>query len=284
MLGSVGKKAFEKLCVQNGWENLRYAKITGVRIECPVPKGKYGEERCSELDHVEFPFLVEVAVFDRKRDDGEGLKVYQCVNFMASMENIFGGIFDISYRLGRVGITEETPVTVVVHLVCPVLRWLNYGKTALGEADGGFRYAWGDSLRKVLERAFNKVLPIPKVPRIYQPPPPKRPWSWVPHGKLGNPAYEWRLRQFAREILAIDAQRTRRIKYSARGWCYLLEGLGKIHKGEFDACEKAINDCWKIGLLPIDFATERGHARPARSCRTPRARPERHRRSSPAAR
>ena len=256
VLSSVGKDAFERLRIRNGWEKLKYVRMAGIRIECPNPKHLHSEGRCQELDHVEYPFLVEVAVFDRKRDDGEGLKIYQCVNFQASMENIFSNIFDISYRLGRVGITEKTPVTVVVHLVCPVLRWLNYGKTSLGESNNAYTYKWGDSLSKTLERAFNKVLPIPKVPRIYHPPPPKRPLSWVPHGRLGNRLYEERLRDFAREILAIDAQRTRRIKYSARGWCYLLEGLGKIHKGEFDACEKAINDCRKIGLLPIDFVAE----------------------------
>lgn len=35
-----------------------------------------------------------------------------------------------------------------------------------------------------------------------------------------------------------------------------LEGLGKITKSEFDVCQKAINDCRKLGLLPIDFTKE----------------------------
>jgi len=108
----------------------------------------------------------------------------------------------------------------------------------------------GDSISLLMEKAFKKVLPIPKVPRIYHPPPPPKPLSWVPHGRIGDYNYERRLKDFADEILAIDAQRTKPLKYSARGWCYLLEGLGKINKGEFDACEKAINDCRKIGLLP----------------------------------
>jgi hypothetical protein len=107
-----------------------------------------------------------------------------------------------------------------------------------------------------MEKAFKKVLPIPKVPRMYQPPPPPKPLSWVPHGRLGDYNYEERLEDFANEILVIDSQRTNPVKYSSRGWCYLLEGLGKIHKGEFDACQKAINDCRKIGLLPIDFVAE----------------------------
>jgi len=112
------------------------------------------------------------------------------------------------------------------------------------------------AISKLMEKAFDKILPIPKTPRLYRPPPPPKLLSWIPHGRLGNWRYEGRLKDFAREILAIDAQRSRRIKYSARGWCYLLEGLGKIDKSEFNACEKAINDCRKIGLLPMDFTAE----------------------------
>jgi hypothetical protein len=114
----------------------------------------------------------------------------------------------------------------------------------------------GDSISELMERAFNIVLPIPKTPRVYHPPPPPRPVSWVPHGQLGDLTYERRLEDFASEILAIEAQATRRVKYSGRGWCYLLEGLGKIHKGEFDSCEKALNDSRKIGFLPINFVAE----------------------------
>lgn len=113
-----------------------------------------------------------------------------------------------------------------------------------------------ESISLVMEKAFKKVLPIPKTPRIYTPPPPPKPFSWVPHGSLGNQVYERRLKDFAREILAIDAQVVKRVKYSSRGWCYLLEGLGKITKDEFKACQKAINDCRKLGLLPIDFVAE----------------------------
>jgi len=113
-----------------------------------------------------------------------------------------------------------------------------------------------DSISSLMEKAFNKVLPIPKSPRVYHPPPPPRPVSWTPHGKLGDYTYEARLEDFASEISAIDSQRTKRVKYSSRGWCYLLEGLGKIHKGEFNACQKTINDCRKLGLLPIDFVAE----------------------------
>ena len=40
---------------------------------------------------------------------------------------------------------------------------------------------------------------------------------------------------------------------SARGWCYFLEGLNTITKGEFDSAQRIINDCRKSGLLPINI-------------------------------
>lgn len=151
---------------------------------------------------------------------------------------------DVAYRLGCVGIRPEAPVTVLVHFVSPILEWLNYGKSSLY------------FMEEPISRAFNKVLPIPKTPRVYRPPPPPKPLSWAPSGKLGDHTYEARLADFAREIKAIDAKRTAKIRYSSRGWCYALEGLGKIDKGEFDKTAKAINDCRKTGLLPIDFTAE----------------------------
>jgi len=112
------------------------------------------------------------------------------------------------------------------------------------------------SIGDVMQKAFNKVLPIPKTPRVYHLPPPPKPLSWIPHGQIGDENYEERLELFASEIKVIDSQRTKSVKYSSRGWCYLLEGLGKITKGEFQSCQTAINDCRKIGLLPIDFVRE----------------------------
>jgi hypothetical protein len=132
VLGFVGEESFQRLREQRGWKRLKYFRIPGIRTECPQPQYHQGDDPCPNPDHVEFPFLIELAVFDRE-DDGKGLKVFQCVNFMASMEDIFSGIFEISYRLGMVRIREETPVTVVAHLVCPVLKWLNYGKSGLDE-------------------------------------------------------------------------------------------------------------------------------------------------------
>lgn len=134
VLGYIGKETFEKLRERHGWKRLRYVKLPCFRVECPdaYHNNPYQHNRCLNPNHVEFPYLIELAVFDRQ-DDNEGLKVYQCVNFMASMEDIFSRIFNIKYRLGRVGITENMAVTVLLHLVCPVLKWLNYGKSGLDE-------------------------------------------------------------------------------------------------------------------------------------------------------
>jgi hypothetical protein len=116
VLGIVGESQFEVTKRQNGWGRLRYTCITE-------------KEGIAQT----YPFIVELAIFDRDKTDIKGLKVYQCVNFMASIENIFFKMFDISHRLGRVGITREMPVTVVAHLISPVLQWQNYGKSGLDE-------------------------------------------------------------------------------------------------------------------------------------------------------
>lgn len=112
------------------------------------------------------------------------------------------------------------------------------------------------SIGSAMEKAFNKILPIPKQPKRYRYYTPNRALTWVPHGTIGNSDYEFRLEKYANELNIINRQRTSTIKYSSRGWCYLLEGLGKIHKGEFTAAQKAINDCRKLGLLPIDFVAQ----------------------------
>ena len=130
VLGCVGEKAFEQIRERLKWKRLRYIQIPAFRVEC---QNCTLELPCDNKGHVEFPYLIELAVFDRDEGDTEGLKVYQCVNFMASMEDIFSRIFNIKYRLGLVGIKGDMPVTVILHLVCPVLKWLNYGKSGLDE-------------------------------------------------------------------------------------------------------------------------------------------------------
>jgi hypothetical protein len=254
VLGSIGRDSLQNIKERNGWPRLRYIILAGEKGSCPTPHwgdiwnenldSATWEGKCENPDHVVVPYLVELAVIDR--GDSEGLRVYQCVNFMAPMEPVFSSSFDVKYRLGRVGINTASSVTIIVHLVCPVLPWLNYGKNALANIDSC----------RLIEKAFDKLLPIPKAPREYHPPPPPRPYSWVPHGKLGDEAYEIRLKLFAEEVLVINRQRTFRIKWSSRGWCYILEGERKIDKGEFDACQKTINDCRKADFLPIDFTSD----------------------------
>jgi hypothetical protein len=133
VLGFVGEHTFQKLREQHGWKRLRYTMIPATMMECPERyQHAYIDGPCRNSDHVEFPYLIELAVFDRD-DDGEGLKVYQCVNFMASMEDVFSRLYPINHHLGLVGIRKETPVTIVAHLICPVLKWLNYGKSGIDE-------------------------------------------------------------------------------------------------------------------------------------------------------
>ena len=257
VLGCVGEENFEAQRERSGWKRLRYVVEKGTKVECA---GSYHHKgwKCGSDEHIEYPFLVEVAVFDRAAtgaaDDGDGLKVYQSVNSSASREDIFSRIFDVNYRLGQVGIRGHSPVTVVVHLVCPVLRWLDYGKSGLGEGvDGGP----GGSIGSVMKRAFDKILPIPKIPRWYRPAPLPKPISWIPKGTIGDPEYERMLGEFAAKMRQINDQRSEKIRPSGRGWGYVLEGFRLCDKEQFGAVAKAINDCRKIGTLPIiDFVAE----------------------------
>ena len=129
VLGMVGKESFENLTKENGWSLHLYEDRTGTKLDCDTDNH---ETECKDISHVEYPWLIEFVIIDRP-EDNEGLKVYQCVNFMASMEDIFSKFAPIKYRLGLMSIKEDTPVTVIAHLVCPVLKWLNYGKSGLNE-------------------------------------------------------------------------------------------------------------------------------------------------------
>jgi len=62
------------------------------------------------------------------------------------------------------------------------------------------------------------------------------------------------LSRLARILQDIDSRLD--FKQGARGWCYTLENNNIINKGEFDRTEEAINDCRKLGLLPINFCAE----------------------------
>jgi hypothetical protein len=67
-------------------------------------------------------------------------------------------------------------------------------------------------------------------------------------------AYKEQRQAFCTLILEIRS--TLDFAVGVRGWCYILEGRGRITKGEFDACESFITACRKTGALPLDICAE----------------------------
>jgi len=72
----------------------------------------------------------------------------------------------------------------------------------------------------------------------------------LPKGLRGK-AYQEGLKKFADSLIELDNQMPNPV--SARGWCYILEGMNLITKDQFNYVEKIINKCRKLGLLPLDF-------------------------------
>lgn len=62
------------------------------------------------------------------------------------------------------------------------------------------------------------------------------------------------LQLFADALIRIDRQTG--FKVSSRGWCYQLENLGAITKGDFDRIQTVLNKMRKKGYLPIDFTAQ----------------------------
>lgn len=62
------------------------------------------------------------------------------------------------------------------------------------------------------------------------------------------------LATFTKDLLEI--QKKVDFKLSSRGWCYQLEGFNVIDKSQFNRIEKIINECRKLGFLPLDFVAE----------------------------
>jgi len=71
----------------------------------------------------------------------------------------------------------------------------------------------------------------------------------IPYGKKDR---NKQLQQFANDLMNIEVEQ----KFSARGWCYVLEGMQLCKKSEFYAIEDLINECRKKGFLPVDFTLE----------------------------
>ena len=235
VLGCVGEERFRKIADDRGWL-LRYGKIV--------------DHVVSDYTGTDIPHIIEIAFFERKEGDQDGLKVYQCVNFMTSPGPIFNRIFNIEQHLGQCGIFQNFPGTILIHLITPKTVWLNYSKTEISP--------YG-TIAESFHELMNSVFPIPKTPKVYQykEPKPDKAVSWVPSGTLGNEAYENRLKEFAEEMKGIQSRKPLDVSdFSVRGWCYFMEGLGRIDKGQFDSVAKAINDCRKIGYLPIDFTSQ----------------------------
>ena len=74
-----------------------------------------------------------------------------------------------------------------------------------------------------------------------------------PEKGLKGEARETALSEFADGLKEISDEIG--MKVSARGWCYELESHG-LTKADFDYIEGLINDCRRIGILPIDFTAE----------------------------
>jgi hypothetical protein len=81
----------------------------------------------------------------------------------------------------------------------------------------------------------------------------------LPVVKMGRPTAESRSRYQGQ--LEDFCQQINKLRFtldfipSARGWCYYLEGLNVISKGQFDQAQRIINDCRKSGMLPIDICS-----------------------------
>lgn len=79
----------------------------------------------------------------------------------------------------------------------------------------------------------------------------------LPIVKMGRPtasdkvAFQQQMEAFCKHIKELKL--TLDFIPSARGWCYYLEGLRVITKGEFDTAQRIINDCRKSGMLPINI-------------------------------
>ena len=236
VLGYVGEERVRKIVDDRGWLLHKYEKIV--------------EHDVSDYTETDIPYIIEIAFFERKEGDQDGVKLYQCVNFMTSPGPIFNRIYNIEQQLGESGIFENFPGNILIHLITPKTVWLNYSKTEISP--------YG-TIAQSFHELMDSVFPIPKKPKLYEhkEPKPDKAVSWVPSGTIGNEAYENRLMEFAEEMKAIQSRKPSDVSnFSVRGWSYFMEGLGRIDKGQFEGVAKAINDCRKIGYLPIDFTSQ----------------------------
>lgn len=69
--------------------------------------------------------------------------------------------------------------------------------------------------------------------------------------------YEREVEAFCDAIVQIASRLD--FSVSSRGWCYVLEDVGGVTKGDFDSAQRLINDCRKSGMLPMDICNEDIH-------------------------
>ena len=71
----------------------------------------------------------------------------------------------------------------------------------------------------------------------------------------GRAATEAHVREVLRPLADAIRRERERFNFSpgARGWCYVLEGLGLCSKGDFAKVQERITRCRKLGLLPLNI-------------------------------
>lgn len=244
-ISKIRKESILNFAEASGWTNSRYQMEAIQVLRCHSEREKHSFQDCNDPSHVEFPAILEVAVFDRP-NDGKGLQIIEAVNYMpvsnftTSLEGkLFARDYSIKNHLVKAGVNETTPLTLMVHVVTPVQSWLNEGKTEIDLPE----------VSKYLSKIMKQFLPLRKKP--YRP---KRISNFVPRGKIGKKKYEAALKSFANYLKSVQAelQKTRpKQKFGARSWAYFLEDGTHVSKDDFDAVEKAIGDARKLGEIPI---------------------------------
>ena len=248
-LGYVGKDGFDLAAEMHGWSEPRYGCETGITLRCPIDhsvvNGRLGKSAiCPNPDHVEFPFVIELAVFDRRQGTPnntrlagkQGREIDSCVNFAASLnDDLFSKLFDVRGYLAQARLLDDSEFTIVIHFVCPVIEWLNFGKSAFYEEEAS------EAMRKL----FQKVLPLPR-----------RSSEEVLSDKFAHEPLKAKgflktpLNEIALYISAKMSQQEQLM--TKRGWCYVLENERLITKTDFDKAYRVINKCIQEGLLQWD--------------------------------
>jgi len=73
--------------------------------------------------------------------------------------------------------------------------------------------------------------------------------------KRGRASTDAHLRQVLQPLVDVLFEQRKKFSFAptARGWCYVLEGLGLCSKGDFPAVQDRITRCRKMGLLPLNI-------------------------------